>query len=205
MKKINIQELLKTSKKINIQELLNNITQNKNTLILAVLIILIVLYLDIALILGVQRRALGAINPKIAQLKVKLKELNLDSLRMQTQMAGIKREQIKEMASPGQMAFIIEEISRMANQHEVEIFQIKPNLKSQAATAVSKHPPQRDNYSPALIDLEVVAGYHQLGKFLAELENYSVFLEVEELDIARSEKDPFKHSVRLELKTYVAK
>ncbi|MGD9015282.1 MAG: type 4a pilus biogenesis protein PilO [Candidatus Omnitrophota bacterium] len=205
MKKINLQELLQTSKKINFQEILDKITQDKKTLALTILVIVIVLFLDFSFVLKPQLRALSTINPKIAKLKIELEKLNLDSINMQRQSTtGIKPRQIKKLLSPGQVAWVIEEISHMANEHEVEISQIKPSRKT-ATTGFSKQPAQSDNYLPTLIDLEISAGYHQLGRFLTDLENYSILLEVEELDIMPIEKSSFEHAVRLQIKTYVSK
>jgi Tfp pilus assembly protein PilO len=204
MKKINIQELLQTIKKINPQEILNKITQDKKTLALTVLVIVIVLFLDFSFVLKSQLRTLSTINPKITNLKAELEKLNLDSINMQRQATRTKPRQIKKLVPPGQVAWVIEEISRMANQHEVEISQIRPSRKSGAA-GLSKPPVQSDDYLPTLIDLEVSAEYHQLGRFLTDLENYSILLAVEELDIMPIDKAPFKHVVRLQIKTYVSK
>jgi Tfp pilus assembly protein PilO len=203
MKKINIQEFLKSNKKINPQELLNKITQNKNMLILSSLVILLILYLDFSFGLKTQQRALQAISPKIVNAKKDLEQLKLDSIRMRSQAIVGKPGQVKEIVPSGQMALAIEEISRMANQQGVEIFQIKPQRKSRAFVS-SRGAPQQDEYSPVLIDLEVSGGYHQLGRFLAELENFSVLLVIEELNVMHSKQTPSELKVKLQVKTYMS-
>ena len=109
--------------------------------------------------------------------------------------------QVKKMALPDQMSWIIEEISRLANKQGVKISQIRPERKSTGAKS-SKESIKQKNYSLVMFDLELLAGYHQLRKFLAALENHPILMEIEELEIKRGSKDPFEHKVKLELKTY---
>ena len=99
---------------------------------------------------------------------------------------------IKKLISPEQISWLIEEISRLANQEEVRILQLSPvREKSQEKSLFT------------LIKLELYAGYHQLGRLLAELENYPILLQIEELDIEQS-KDPFKQDINLRLKAYLS-
>ncbi|MBL7081194.1 MAG: type 4a pilus biogenesis protein PilO [Candidatus Omnitrophica bacterium] len=192
MIKIHPQEFLtKISKKINRKDILTKITEDRNKLLLTIFVILVVLCLDFFFGLRPQMRALGAINPKIARLRKDLKNLNSDLIKMQRQETGFMDTEVKKIASSDQIAWVIEEVSRLANEEEVKIFQMKPVRKLPVAKT--------------LIDLEVSAGYHQLGRFLAALENHSIFLEIGTLDIERNNKDPFEHKIRLKLKTYVSK
>ena len=200
MKKINTQEFLtKIGKKIKAQEMLTKIPQDRNKIILAVLIIIIILYLDFSLILKPQMRMLAAITPKIVKLRKDLHDLNSNIIKMQEQEVGFKDTRFKKLATPDQISWLIEEISRLANQQEVRISQIRPVRTLSAATTYT----MTGNYSPELITLEVTAGYHQLGRFLAEFENHPILMEVEDLDIKHSEKNPFEQKIKLDLKIYV--
>jgi len=211
IKKIQPQELLaKISKKIDFPGLLAKITQeitkitkDRNKLILAIFVILIILFLDFSFGLKSQRRALARINPKIVRLRKGLGNLNSDLIRMQRQEAGLTDIQVKEMISSGQKAWVSEEIFRLANKQQVKISQLKTE-RGISASKTSQESPPTEEYSSILIDLDVSAGYHQLARFLAELENHSILLEVEELDIKRSDKNPFEHKINSRLKTYVS-
>lgn len=199
MKKLNLKELLNKIKP-HIAENINKITQDRNKLILAVLAVVIILYLDFSFVLMSQIRALKAISPNIARLSSGLKNLNADLEIMQKQTGSVV-SQIKKIASSDQISWVIEEISRLANQEEVEIYQVRP-----VRQGVNKRAPGKSvakEYDFVMIDLELSAGYHQLGKFLAELENHSLLLGVEELDIEYSEEGPFEHKIKLRLKAYV--
>jgi Tfp pilus assembly protein PilO len=185
---------------------LTKITQDRNKLVIAISVIALVLLLDFSLVLRAQTRALRTIKPKIAKLRTDLKNLNIDSVRMQRQEEGLSAEQAKNIVLPGQIPWVIEEISRLANQQKVKIFQIKPAREMPSAKAPRQaRGPEAENYSSILIDLDMSSGYHQLGRFLAELENHPVFLQVEDLDISQDNEAVFEHKIKLRLKTYVSK
>ena len=207
-KKINLKDLLSLkadlkvllTKKISLQdlqELFTKITQNKNKLIAVVAVISIILYLDFSFVLKFQMNALGKINPQVIRLKKGLQNLNSDLIAMQRHEQGLGVGATKKLVAAGQVPWVIEEISHLANQQEVRISQIKPirNLSDESSLA--------EEYSLIIIDLEATAGYHQLGRFLANLENHPILLGVEQLDIKQT-KDPFEHKIKLRLRTYVA-
>ena len=186
-----------------IQELLTKIVQNNNKLTLIIIFISIILCLDIAFILRFQVRALGTIKPKIVRLKSGMKNLNKDLIMMQRHQQGLRVSEPKKIVPADQMPWVIEEISHLANQQEVRISQINP-YRQLSQEEDSRRLKSKEEYSLIHIDLEVSAGYHQLGRFLADLENHSTFLEIAELDMKHSRQDPFVHKVKLKLNTYVA-
>ncbi len=198
MRKIKIQELLDK-----ITPYVTKITQDRNKLILAGIAILIILFLDFSFVLKSQRQAIRAVNSNIVRLKKGLENLETDLNRIKRQEAGLSVGQEKRLVSTGQMPWVIEEISRLANQQGVKIFQVRPVRKVSAKKASGKSI-GADQYLPILINLKLSAGYHKLGRFLADLENHSIFLQVDELDISRNEKNPFEHEINLVLKAYVS-
>jgi len=138
--------------------------------------------------------------PSIIEMKRRLINLEEDLKRMQSQGVVFTDRQEKTIISSSQKDWVNEEIFRLSNAQQVKISQIKfvrREITSKDSTATEK-------YSPILIDMGLFAGYHELAKFLWELENHSVLLGVEELDIKRSEENQFEHSVELRLKTYVS-
>jgi Tfp pilus assembly protein PilO len=186
MKRIDFQEIL-----AKIRQYITKITQDRKRLIPVICVILVILFLDFSFGLRAQMRALGAVNPKIKELRKGLRNLDSDLARMKGQKSALGVTQVKRLVSSEEMTWIIEEITRLANQQGIRIFQIKPVRG-------------RQDYSSILIGLDLSAGYHQLVRFLAELENHPVFLEIEKMDIERSDKNPFSHKIGLNLKTYVS-
>ena len=194
-KKISLQDL---------QELLTKLSKNKNKLILIIAVISIILCLDFFFVLRFQMRALGTIKPKIVRLRRGLNNLNNDLNMMQRQERGLAIGTVKEIVPTGQMPWVIEEISRLANQREVRIFQIKPHRQlSEEKDAKKIRTRSRQEHPLIFIDLEVSAGYHQLGRLLADLENHSIFLEIAELAIKHSQEDPFVHRIKVRLQSYL--
>ena len=196
MQKTQIPEILdKIREKINLPGLLTKIPQERNKLIAIIAVTILLLCLDLSFALRSQMRAIGALSPKIARLKEDIRNLKSDLVKIEKQdvdMLAADEGRIKKLIFFDQTSWLIEEISRLANQEEVRILQINPaREKSQEKSLF------------ILINLELYAGYHQLGRLLAELENYPILLQIEELDIEQS-KDPFKQDINLTLKAYLS-
>lgn len=198
MRKIDLQKLLSK-----ITPYITKITQDRNKLILAILVILVILFMDFSFGLRTQTRALRAVDSKIVGLKKGLENLRSDLDMMKRQEAGLAIGGEKKLISADQIPWIIEELSRLANQQGVRIFQVKPVRQVSIAKSTEKSA-SKDEHPPILINLELSSGYHGLGRFLAELENHSIYQEIKELDINPNEKNPFEHDVNLVLKTYVS-
>ncbi|MFH1577871.1 MAG: hypothetical protein ABIC18_02210 [Candidatus Omnitrophota bacterium] len=193
-------------KKIKLKELLNEISQDKNKFAIVVFAVVIFLSLDLFFVLKSQMRMLTTISPKIVGLKNNLKEFNSDLARMQGKKQGVQEIQERSIVSAGQMPWVIEEISRLANQKQIKIFQIKPIRELPPAKTKTRKQPVVDTgqYSSTLISLDISAGYHQLAGFLAELENHHILFEVQELQMQPSDENVFEHAIELKLKTYVS-
>ena len=189
---------------LNLEIFLAAIVRDRNKMILAIVVFLAVVYVDYSFILVPQMRKLGEIKPQVSKLKKDIDELNLDSIRMQGQAQQQKPAEIisKEIISSDQMPLLIEEISRLAVQEEVKISQVEP-VRSPSASKDADLSLDGDSYSVTFIDLDIFAGYHALGRFLAALENHSNFLQIDELNIQRNNDNLFEHDIDLTVKTYV--
>ena len=187
-----------------LMQYITKITEDKKKLTGAIVVIVAVLFIDFSFILGAQMRLLATLSPKITKLRQDLKNLNSDLIKMQRKDSGLATSGGKRIIQADEISWVIEEISRLADQNEVKISQIKPGRET-LKKETSPSPSRREEYSSTLVDLDVSAGYHQLARFLADLENHPVCLEVEELNIEHNEKNPFEHNVDLSLKIYVSK
>ncbi|MDP2943653.1 MAG: type 4a pilus biogenesis protein PilO [Candidatus Omnitrophota bacterium] len=190
-------------------KVIQKIQLDKKKIIAGAIILLIILYIDFTFILKSQFNLWKAINPKIAQLKKDIKKLNDDLAILSTSIKGKQETQettqrtaekiIKEEKIPN----LLEEISKIANKRDVKIMQIKPlssppTAKPELTTAATK-------LFPVSIKLDLLGGYHQLGKFINDLENASVFMEVENLRISSQTSSIITQQIELTLKTYVKK
>lgn len=190
-------------------KLIEKIQLDKKKIIAGAIILLLLLYVDFAFILKSQFNLWKSVNPKISQLKKDIKKLNDDLAILSTSIKGKQETQettqrtaekiIREEKIPN----LLEEISKIANKREVKIMQIKPlshppTAKPELTTATTK-------LFPVSIKLDLLGGYHQLGKFINDLENASVFMEVENLTISSQSTSIMTQQIELTLKTYVKK
>ena len=182
-----------------IQEAIFKITQDKKKLILVVLCIFIILYLDFSLVLKPQAASLGAVNNKISKIKNGLKNLKTDLARMQASLNKPVALKTKKIISEDQVSWLIEELYKLGTLYNAKISQVRPIRE----TKPTPSPIARS--LTLLLNLEISCGYHNLVKFLNALENHSVFMAIDELEIRRNEKDIFAQQVKLNLITYVAK
>lgn len=186
---------------------LAKIQLDKQKKILIAIVCAIIIYADANFILKTQIAALNALNPKIVRSKSDLVNLNRDLIKMRAskdrQGEAAQKAVIKtsELLLEGQIAGLLRDISNEANKFDIKISQIRPGREMQAA----KPAVAGDKFTPILINLVLTCDYHNLGKFISELENYQVFLEVQELKISTQIPDYMKQKVILALKTYVAK
>ncbi len=205
MKKINLSKLLNNFhpviivKKMDPEKFIAQIIRDQKKLIIASAVILIILGVDLLFVLQPQMRKLAELKPKIVKLKNELDTLNLNSKRMQRGRGVDTGEKLKELLSPGQIPWIIKEISQLASKQHVTISQIKPLQKTSVAKTNNV---QHDIL--VWIDLDMSAGYHELGNFLTDLENHPILLQVEELKIKRDNENLYKHDVALILRTFIS-
>lgn len=187
---------------------LNSVQLDKQKKILIVIACAVIIYLDATVILKRQMAALNSLNPKIVSKKSDLVNLNRDLIKMRASKGGqsgaAQKTTIKspKLLLEGQLAGLLRDISSEANKFDIKISQIRPGREIQAA----KPAVAGDKlFMPILINLDLTGDYHNLGKFINSLENFPVFLSVQELKVSTGLADYMKQKVILALKTYVAK
>ncbi len=179
--------------------------KQKKTLI--VIVCAVIIYLDATVILKTQIAALNSLNPKITRSKSDLVNLNRDLIKMRASKGGqgeaAQKATIKSfrLLLEGQLAGLLRDISSEANKFDIKISQIRPGREIQAAKSAAAG----DKFTPVLINLDLTGNYHNLGKFINSLENFPVFLNVQELKVSTRVSDYMKQKIILVLKTYVAK
>ena len=188
---------------------LSSVKLDKQKKILIAIIFVLVIYVDTAFILKSQISGVSSLNPKISRLKNDLSNLNrnLSNMRASKNTQGLATPRAQginssKILSEGQIPGLLQDISSEANKFDIQIGQIRPSRE--AANAKSAVAGDK-LFTPILINLDLTCDYHNLGKFINELENFQVFLEAQELKISTSPLDYMKQKVTLILKTYVTK
>lgn len=173
---------------------------DKKKVFLIGLVCLILIYLDLRYLLKWQFSALSGTNKKITDLKRQIASLkqNLESIQdLRNKKSQLSVEK-KKVLTQDQLPSLLENISVLANKHNVKIIQMRP-LKP---AADNKKTPAV-NFSPLELDLDLSAGYHQLGSFISDLEESRELMEVKEFRISSDPADVAHQKVDLTLRVYI--
>ena len=186
---------------------LANVQLDKQKKILIVIFCVLIIYVDTNYILKSQTAGIKSTDQKIAKLKTDLANLqrSLEDMRVAKSKQGTstKKAAVRsaKILSEGQVSGLLQDISSQANKFDIQIGQIRPVREA----ANAKNALAGDKFITILINLDLTCSYHNLGKFINELESMPVFLSVQELKISTQLPDYMKQNVGLILKTYVTK
>lgn len=187
---------------------LDNLDNKK--IILIAITCLIITYLDFNFFMAFQLKMLKGLNPKIIKIKADLSKLDKELAAMrdlkdkQAAPQAVPALKMKKVILEEDIPSLLKAISDVANINDVKITQMKPTRESQAK--VAKTLADTEKLTTLLITLDLIGGYHHLGRFINGLENVEVFIAVEDLRITpQSPADYLKQKASLVLKTYVKK
>jgi len=96
---------------------------------------------------------------------------------------------------------VLENLSEMARGAGVKMTKIIP-VKDRKDRGKEHH---SAIYSQQPILINAQCGYHQLGTFIAEMENAQRFMEVTDIKIDANMMNPKRHNVQLIVKTFILK
>ncbi|MCM8791776.1 MAG: type 4a pilus biogenesis protein PilO [Candidatus Omnitrophica bacterium] len=161
------------------------------------LTIVIFLIFDFYFILGAQIKRNRNIELEIKKLKTKIKSFNDDFLSIQRALKN-SSQQVFRIIGEDELSSLVEEISNLARQNNVEISQIMPQKETKSAASSS-------TVNSYLFYLTLNSDYYSLLKFIDKLEKSLVIITVEELDILQNPNNIFKHNINLTLRIYVKK
>lgn len=186
---------------------LANIQLDKQKKTLIVIICALIVYVESSFILKAQLTAVRGLSSKITGLKSELSNINRDLEKMNLAQSQQGKSSVSlalkssKLMAEGQISGLLQDISNQANKFDIKISQIRPTREAGASKAALIP----DKFVPLLIYLDIVADYHNLGRFINALENSSVFLGVQELKISMQLPDYLKQKVNMVLKTYVTR
>ena len=92
---------------------------------------------------------------------------------------------------------LLEDLSQMAKESNVKIVGLTPLQSKQGSQGPD------EIYQEIPIRISARSGYHELGKFLSNLENSDRFMKVADIKIKENKATPKKHDVELLVLTYV--
>jgi len=195
--------------KIKSIKILGQLDLDNKKLMLIVLISAVIFYIDFNFIFKAQIRVLGKSGTEVARLRKDLDNFKVDLKKMRDseskQVLASQKPifKVKSIISENQFSTLLQDISKIANNNDVRILQIKPS-RMPAENQNSKVKASA-NLNPFIINLDLSCGYHNLGKFINELENLPAFVSVRDIKIEPQDDNYVKQKVELTLITYVKK
>jgi Tfp pilus assembly protein PilO len=191
-------KLIEEIKKVN---LIEKFALDNKKIVLILIISTMFLYLDFNFLLKAQMNWAKKSADGMVKLKNDFKVLDFGLKNMQdmkSQQKNLSQGKAKKIIFDYQLASLLQDISKIGNANNVRILQIKPSRDTQKAAASLK-------FSPVSISLDLICGYHNLGKFINDLENSQTFISVESFKIEARPEEVLRQRVSLTLKTYVKK
>ena len=140
-------------------------------------------------------------SPKIGALKEELKGLredlkNKDAIRKKWEDAKKDlAEKEKYFIAPDETPALLENLSKEALQSGVKIMSLEPFDQAKAKSG-------KNIYTPLPIQVKAAAGTHELGAFLARLENGNTLFKVKELKISSNPLNERKHTIELSMEAF---
>ncbi|MBN1914064.1 MAG: type 4a pilus biogenesis protein PilO, partial [Candidatus Omnitrophica bacterium] len=162
---------------------------------------------DLVFLASLQSQGIRNKSLKIAKIKKDIDGLNRDLTAIKRS-SGTKDGGLEQgfrqtrVISEEEIPALLKEIANIANNNNIKIMQIRPlrNFKGKEEPVAGLK-----KFSVLGIGMDLSCGYHDLGKFLSELDECQQVILVENMKIAPASLDSFQQKVNLLLKTYVKK
>jgi len=169
-------------------------------IVLICIISFLFLYLDFNFLLKAQMAKAARTGLEITKISNDLKGLDAGLENMEK--AKIRQETTpasagKKIIFESELTSLLHDISKLANANNVRMLQVRPSREKQKAAS--------GKFTPVLINMDLVCGYHNFGRFVNALENNQAFVSVESFKIEPEEGDTSRQKVSLAVKTYVRK
>ncbi|MCG8430780.1 MAG: type 4a pilus biogenesis protein PilO [Candidatus Omnitrophica bacterium] len=194
-----------------IQDIIKRITdassEDKKKMLMFVLFGFFLVYVDVQYFVKPRLKVLRESAEEISRLDGEVGQLKLDLARLRDLKS--RESDVRRKASSMAMNFIREDeivsllqnISDIAGRYQIKINQIKPSKEAYDPGSEEAHaylPGQ-----PLLITMYLRCDYHNLGRFVNDLEHGEVYIMVQNIKITPQKPDSSKQQVHMVVKTYV--
>lgn len=118
-----------------------------------------------------------------------------------TRLAVLNKMAVAEEDLPN----VMETISKFADLSSVRILKIRPIFEVKAAQGSAKAPAKIEGFARQKISISAVSGFHQMGRFIALLENSGIFFDIKSVEIRTDEQEYMKQAVTIVLEAVLRK
>ena len=154
---------------------------------------------DLALFVQPVAGILFEFAPKLPPLRQELRELKQDTKskdaikkEWEDSRLALQQQQTSFISVDGAPA-LLEDLSKEAQRSGVKLTALKPSENAEGGKSL---------YSRLPIEIKAMAGAHELGQFLSNLETGKTFFRVKDLRVTMNPQNERKHLVQLSLETY---
>lgn len=190
--------------KIDITNITKLIKEKDQVLVLSILVIAIILVAYFYFFLKPEIGALRKVLPKVGALNKNIKEVdkligNIDSFK--TKIADLKEkvgQYETRLPTKKEISSILNHLSALASQEHIKITGIK-----ELETIKGEMQEGEQAYSGVPIEIDMKSGYHQLGKFISEIENSDRLMKIDDLEIKSTSENLTEHNVKLIVSSFV--
>jgi len=110
----------------------------------------------------------------------------------------------KRIVAEEELPRVLESISKFADTSSVRVLKMKPVVAAPQKGA-KKPEAKQGAYARQKISLSVISSFHELGRFVALLENSPVFLDIQQLEIQADQMRYGKQMVTIVLEVVLRK
>ena len=173
-------------------------------LILSVLVIAIILVAYFYFFLKPQISALRKVLPKVGAVNKDIKEVNkqIDSIDEVKARINALKEKVGQyetrLPTKKEISLILNHLSALASKEDIKIIGIK-----ELDTIKGEMQEGEQAYSGVPIEIDMKSGYHQLGKFISEIESSDRLMKIDDLEIKSTSENLTEHDVKLIISSFV--
>jgi len=168
------------------------------TAVIAVLCLVLVIIPRVTVLSRISAEA-KALSDRISVTTDRVKSID----RLSKKLEGLREElngYSRGLPDQKEITEFLEDLSAIAKTSDVKILSITPS----GLEAAEKGKSEKVYYREMPIMITAKSGYHQLGRFVSNLEKGERFVTIEDLEIRYNKATPRKHTVEMGLKTYVS-
>jgi len=194
---------------------------NKKLLVIGIAGLLLV-YVDVVYLLGGQIKAVNGIVLKMEKIQGDIRELMAlkELKRKEPNLSKEPVSKLKKAINKENIPLIMQDLSKLAVDNGVNITQMKiaggltevlkdtKQARQPKASPKAKVKPESKElvkYDTVIITMELNCSYHQLGRFLSDIERQQTMISVDELKINNDPANYGQQKVELSLLLYVTK
>ena len=187
--------------------------RNQRTLLLVIVLGAFILWAYVAFIAGPLMREAATLNRQVSGAREDLRLLqasttNEGALREQYEQVSEAVKSLRRLLpAEEEIPTVIEHLSGLASETGIKIQAIFPQRVLEPLAPIGKEGVAASApivYREIPIQIDALAGYHQLGTFLSLVESSEKPMQIATLTISANQKEPKRHLVKLLLRCYFA-